>query len=82
MSDNTQDEVLNNNNPPKKKDPIVQYIIVRRDLLDELKWPTGSVISQGCHAAVAGIIINISHTHTYIHTFSSIYYSDCRELYR
>ena len=40
----------------KKKDVIVQYLIVRRDLLDEQKWPVGSVIGQACHASVAGMI--------------------------
>lgn len=47
----------------KKKDIIVQYLIVRRDLLEELKWPTGSVISQACHASVAGMYeINIGNS--------------------
>lgn len=34
-------------------DPLVQYVVVRRDLLD--KWPTGSVIAQAVHASVAAI---------------------------
>lgn len=38
-----------------KVDPIVQYIVLRKDLVDTMKWPLGSVISQGCHAAVAAI---------------------------
>nr|PNR34796.1 hypothetical protein PHYPA_022694 [Physcomitrium patens] len=36
-------------------DPIIQYIVIRKDLVDTMKWPLGSVISQGCHAAVAAI---------------------------
>ncbi|KAG0564230.1 hypothetical protein KC19_8G094000 [Ceratodon purpureus] len=38
-----------------KVDPIVQYIVLRKDLVETMKWPLGSVISQGCHAAVAAI---------------------------
>ncbi|KAA8495328.1 putative peptidyl-tRNA hydrolase PTRHD1 [Porphyridium purpureum] len=37
-------------------DPLIQYVVVRRDLLSEPhNWPTGSVISQGIHAAVAAV---------------------------
>lgn len=32
---------------------IVQYIVVRGDLLKELKWPVGAVIAQACHAVTA-----------------------------
>ncbi|CAL1385260.1 unnamed protein product [Linum trigynum] len=32
---------------------IVQYVVLRRDLIDT--WPMGSVVTQGCHAAVAAI---------------------------
>lgn len=32
---------------------IVQYIIVRGDLLKTLNWPIGAVIAQCCHAATA-----------------------------
>lgn len=34
-------------------DPLVQYVVVRRDLLDI--WPTGSVIAQAVHASVVAI---------------------------
>jgi peptidyl-tRNA hydrolase len=33
--------------------PIVQYIVVRGDLLTVLKWPIGAVIAQACHACTA-----------------------------
>jgi peptidyl-tRNA hydrolase len=37
-------------------DPLVQYIVVRRDLLQEpYNWPMGALIAQGAHAAVAAI---------------------------
>lgn len=32
---------------------IVQYVVVRGDLLKELKWPVGALIAQACHAATA-----------------------------
>lgn len=35
------------------EDPLVQYILVRRDLLDT--WPTGSVMAQAVHASVAAV---------------------------
>lgn len=33
--------------------PLVQYVVIRRDLLDT--WPIGSVIAQGVHASVAAV---------------------------
>nr|CAL69927.1 hypothetical protein [Plasmodiophora brassicae]CAM98713.1 hypothetical protein [Plasmodiophora brassicae] len=36
-------------------DPVLQYILVRRDLIQDLHWPIGSVVAQGAHAAVAAI---------------------------
>ncbi|KAK0066274.1 peptidyl-tRNA hydrolase PTRHD1 [Biomphalaria pfeifferi] len=34
---------------------IVQYVVVRRDLASVLKWPTGALIAQACHACTAVI---------------------------
>ncbi|GJN13140.1 hypothetical protein PR202_ga31477 [Eleusine coracana subsp. coracana] len=34
-------------------DVLVQYVVLRRDLEDA--WPLGSVVAQGCHAAVAAV---------------------------
>ncbi|KAH0705114.1 hypothetical protein KY290_012057 [Solanum tuberosum] len=34
-------------------DTVVQYVVLRRDLIDT--WPLGSVVTQACHAAVAAI---------------------------
>ncbi|KAK4725998.1 hypothetical protein R3W88_030915 [Solanum pinnatisectum] len=34
-------------------DTVIQYVVLRRDLIDT--WPLGSVVTQGCHAAVAAI---------------------------
>jgi hypothetical protein len=39
-------------------DPIVQYVVLRRDLWREHQWPLGSVVAQGCHASVAAIWLN------------------------
>lgn len=36
-------------------DPILQYVILRKDLWKEMKWPLGSVVAQGCHAATAAL---------------------------
>lgn len=36
-----------------KGDVVVQYVVLRRDLIDT--WPLGSVVTQGCHAAVAAV---------------------------
>ncbi|KAL1552606.1 putative peptidyl-tRNA hydrolase PTRHD1 [Salvia divinorum] len=35
------------------QDTVVQYVVLRRDLIDT--WPLGSVVTQGCHASVAAI---------------------------
>lgn len=32
---------------------IVQYIIVRKDLIEVLKWSVGALIAQACHATAA-----------------------------
>eukprot|EP00117_Sycon_ciliatum_P017817 scpid81609/ scgid16664/ Putative peptidyl-tRNA hydrolase PTRHD1; Peptidyl-tRNA hydrolase domain-containing protein 1 len=32
---------------------LVQYVVVRGDLLRSLSWPVGAVIAQGCHASSA-----------------------------
>lgn len=36
-------------------DPLLQYVVLRRDLWTELDWPLGSVVAQGCHAATAAL---------------------------
>lgn len=37
----------------EEDDPLVQFVIVRRDLMKDLAWPTGSVMAQACHACLA-----------------------------
>ncbi|XP_029705892.1 putative peptidyl-tRNA hydrolase PTRHD1 isoform X2 [Takifugu rubripes] len=34
---------------------LVQYVVVRTDLLHQLSWPLGAVITQACHAATAAV---------------------------
>ncbi|XP_014663473.1 PREDICTED: putative peptidyl-tRNA hydrolase PTRHD1 [Priapulus caudatus] len=34
---------------------IVQYVVVRGDLISNLRWPTGAVIAQACHATTAAL---------------------------
>jgi len=34
---------------------VVQYLVVRGDLLASLGWPLGAVMAQACHAATAAI---------------------------
>lgn len=34
---------------------LVQYVVVRGDLLRLLSWPTGAVIAQACHASTAAL---------------------------
>ncbi|XP_028652612.1 putative peptidyl-tRNA hydrolase PTRHD1 [Erpetoichthys calabaricus] len=37
---------------------LVQYVVVRSDLVRSLAWPLGAVITQACHAATAAIHLN------------------------
>lgn len=41
------------NSAANPDDVVVQYVVLRRDLIDS--WPLGSVVTQGCHASVAAI---------------------------
>ncbi|KAJ8956220.1 hypothetical protein NQ314_006753 [Rhamnusium bicolor] len=47
---------------------LVQYIVVRGDLLKELKWPVGAVVAQACHAvtAVTHLFHEDEHTQQYL----------------
>lgn len=52
-------EVAQINRIPLKM-TLIQYIVVRADLMKVLKWNIGSVITQACHAVAA--INEISNT--------------------
>ncbi|CAG0881511.1 unnamed protein product, partial [Darwinula stevensoni] len=36
-----------------KMGTVVQYVVLRSDLITRLKWPLGAVIAQACHACTA-----------------------------
>eukprot|EP00195_Chlamydomonas_chlamydogama_P013351 CAMPEP_0202908556 /NCGR_PEP_ID=MMETSP1392-20130828/46469_1 /ASSEMBLY_ACC=CAM_ASM_000868 /TAXON_ID=225041 /ORGANISM="Chlamydomonas chlamydogama, Strain SAG 11-48b" /LENGTH=144 /DNA_ID=CAMNT_0049597953 /DNA_START=119 /DNA_END=553 /DNA_ORIENTATION=+ len=36
-------------------DPVVQYVVLRKDLWTDLKWPLGAVVAQACHASTAAL---------------------------
>lgn len=44
------------------EDVVVQYVVLRRDLVEA--WPLGSVVAQGCHAAVAALWVHRDHPDT------------------
>jgi len=39
----------------KENDVFMQYIVLRKDLWKDLKWPLGSVVAQACHAATSAL---------------------------
>ncbi|XP_060763697.1 putative peptidyl-tRNA hydrolase PTRHD1 [Neoarius graeffei] len=39
---------------------LVQYVVVRADLIHALSWPLGAVITQACHASTAAIHLHYS----------------------
>ncbi len=43
----------------KMSAPMIQYVVVRGDLLKVLKWPVGALIAQACHACSA--VIHLFH---------------------
>jgi hypothetical protein len=36
-------------------DPIVQWVVLRRDLWTDIGWPLGPVVAQACHASAAAM---------------------------
>lgn len=43
---------------------LIQYLIVRRDLIEKFKWNIGSIIAQACHASLAVIYEHINEKNT------------------
>ncbi|CAL1586604.1 unnamed protein product [Knipowitschia caucasica] len=43
---------------------LVQYVVVRSDLVHSLSWPLGAVITQACHAATAAIHLHYTDADT------------------
>lgn len=54
-------------NEGKAGDPLAQYVVIRKDLVDSLKWPLGSVLAQACHAAVAAVWLHKDHPYTLLY---------------
>lgn len=53
---NTLSTSTDGSSPPENADVVVQYVVLRRDLIDT--WPLGSVVTQGCHASVSAVWSN------------------------
>jgi Peptidyl-tRNA hydrolase PTH2 len=49
-------------NDGSSDDVLVQYVVLRRDLIDT--WPLGSVVTQGCHASAASVWTSRDHPDT------------------
>lgn len=55
---------------------LVQYIVLRGDLLRKQKWPVGAMVAQGCHASMAVV-------HTYKdHSNVTQYLSDLDRMHK
>ncbi|XP_070533424.1 putative peptidyl-tRNA hydrolase PTRHD1 [Ptychodera flava] len=48
---------------------MVQYVVVRSDLLHTLKWPTGAIIAQACHACTA--VLHTFHSDPNVQQYTS-----------
>jgi hypothetical protein len=44
---------------PAGSDPIVQWVVLRRDLWGDQGWPLGPVIAQACHASAAALLLHL-----------------------
>ncbi|KAF5748086.1 hypothetical protein HS088_TW04G00035 [Tripterygium wilfordii] len=62
LSSMNQPESDSKTEGPPKEDVLVQYVVLRRDLIDT--WPLGSVVTQGCHASVYAIWFHKDDSHT------------------
>ncbi|GMH39407.1 hypothetical protein BSKO_07305 [Bryopsis sp. KO-2023] len=40
---------------PPPPDPVVQYVVLRKDLWTKMEWPLGSIVAQACHASTAAL---------------------------
>jgi Peptidyl-tRNA hydrolase PTH2 len=59
MSSVADTTATNDDEVPKLKRPIVQYIVLRRDL----DWPTGAMAAQAAHASLAAVAEGLQHQH-------------------
>jgi hypothetical protein len=49
-------------------DPLVQWVVLRRDLWSGLGWPLGPVIAQACHASTAALLTHLADADTQQYT--------------
>lgn len=47
-----------------KMSTIVQYVLLRSDLLKELGWSIGALVAQACHASTAVLHLYREDDHT------------------
>ena len=40
---------------PAPEEPLLQYIVLRKDLWETQEWPLGSIVAQACHASTAAL---------------------------
>lgn len=45
-------------------DPVLQYVVIRKDLWTALNWPLGSIVAQACHASTAALWLSKEETFT------------------
>ena len=59
----------------KMSNPIVQYVVVRSDLMKTLSWPVGALIAQACHASTAVMHLFYDHedTQNYLRELDSMH---------
>jgi peptidyl-tRNA hydrolase len=49
---------------PDMSDKLIQYIVIRRDLLTSKNWNFGTLIAQGAHASVAAVATTLTRPET------------------
>ena len=58
---------------------VVQYVVVRGDLLKQKSWNLGALIAQACHASSAAIHLFYQHPDTKV--INSIWYANVRTVH-
>ncbi|KAL8425382.1 hypothetical protein Efla_003610 [Eimeria flavescens] len=52
---NATSPAVDSSSSAEDSEPLIQYVVLRRDLKTDLSWPLGAVVAQACHAAVAAL---------------------------
>ncbi len=53
---------------PASAEELIQYVVLRKDLWAELKWPLGSIVAQACHASTAALWLSRDTENTVTYT--------------